>query len=199
LISVRLAMKPTSSRPTCNPVHTALLRLSWVITTALRLTFGAWAALLLNSGLAVCCLSTTVYPPCLPVFKALSDLSLPNSCRNVPWHQSFCPEAESHLASAKVLKMRARFFCSRKMLSCSFSAIFSACVTPHPSPKKTSLAARLASPEPLFLDFVSKMLIINPDERLSASQVRASPPLARTSCYFMSTRLFAVAATSFST
>jgi hypothetical protein len=40
-------------------------------------------------------------------------------------------------------------------------------------PKKTTLSARLASPDPLFLDFIGKMLIINPDERLSATQVCA--------------------------
>jgi len=56
---------------------------------------------------------------------------------------------------------------------------FLSCLTSHHSPKKTSLAARLASPHPLFLDFVSKMLIINPDERLSASQVRTLPPLTQ--------------------
>jgi hypothetical protein len=38
-------------------------------------------------------------------------------------------------------------------------------------PKKTTLGARLASPDPLFLDFVAKMLVINPDERPSATQV----------------------------
>ena len=42
-------------------------------------------------------------------------------------------------------------------------------------PKKTCLSARLSSPDPHFLDFIGKMLAVNPDERLSASQV----PVAR--------------------
>ncbi len=44
-----------------------------------------------------------------------------------------------------------------------------------PRPKKTCLSARLSSPDPQFLDFIGKMLAVNPDERLSATQV----PVAR--------------------
>jgi hypothetical protein len=41
-------------------------------------------------------------------------------------------------------------------------------------PKKTTLGARLASPDHLFLDFIGEMLHVNPDERLSATQVCAA-------------------------
>ena len=128
--SDHLATRQTSSHHTCNRVHTARQRSFSAITTAPRLTYGAWAALPSSCGPDACCSSTTVFRQCLLVSRALWALSTLSFCLNALWLPSFCRETEWPLASARGLRTRANSSCSREAIAMR-RLLFVACLRLH--------------------------------------------------------------------